>query len=123
MSLEAPNAKHVVVDGETYEVPREPDAYRPTTHFGQRVRERVPAAHRDRIIRECFEAGVCRGTTPPRSVDRPGVAFQTFEFEARILIGNSSRVFSLVVGVVRDAFRDRGKHRALTIYEPEEPSV
>ena len=25
MSLEAPNAKHVTVDGETYEVPREPD--------------------------------------------------------------------------------------------------
>ena len=105
MSLEAPNAKHVVVDGETYEVPREPDAYRPTTHFGQRVRERVPSSHRDRIIRECFETGVCRGTTPPSSADRPGVAFQTFEFEARILIGNSSRVFSLVVGVVRDAFR------------------
>ena len=123
MSLEAPNAKHVVVDGETYEVPREPDAYRPTTHFGQRVRERVPAAHRDRIIRECFATGVCRGTTPPSSVDRPGAVFQTFEFETRILIGNSSRVFSIVVGVVRDAFRGRGKHRALTIYEPEEPNV
>ena len=123
MSSEQTNTKHVVVDGETYEVPREPDAYRPTTHFGQRVRERAPAAHRDRIIRECFEAGVCRAATPPTSVDRPGVAFQTFEFEARILIGNSSRVFSLIVGVVRDAFRGRGKHRALTIYEPGEPSV
>ena len=123
MSLEAPNTKHVTVDGETYEVAREPDAYRPTTHFGQRVRERVPAAHRDRIIRECFETGVCRGTTPPRSVDQPGAVFQTFEFEARILIGNSSRAFSLVVGVVRDAFRGSAKHRALTIYEPEEPSI
>ena len=123
MSLQTPNTKHVTVDGDRHEVPRESDAYRPTTHFGQRVRERVPSSHRDRIIRECFEAGVCRGTTPPNSVDRPGVAFQTFEFEARILIGNSSRVFSLVVGVVRDAFRGRGKHRALTIYEPEEPSV
>ena len=123
MSLEAPNAKHVVVDGETYEVPREPDAYRPTTHFGQRVRERVPSSHRDRIIRECFETGVCRGTAPPSSVDRPGVAFQTFEFEARILIGNSSRAFSLVVGVVRDAFRGAAKHRVLTIYEPEEPNL
>ena len=123
MSSEQTNAKHVVVDGETYEVPREPDAYRPTTHFGQRVRERVPAAHRDRIIRECFEHGVCRGTTPPRSVDQPGAVFQTFEFEARILIGNSSRAFLLVVGVVRDAFRGSAKHRVLTIYEPEEPSV
>ena len=123
MRSEQTNAKHVVVDGETYEVPREPDAYRPTTHFGQRVRERVPIYHRDRIIRECFEAGVCRATTPPSSVDRPGVAFQTFEFEARILIGDSSRTFSLVVGVVRDAFRGSAKHRALTIYEPEDPSV
>lgn len=122
MSL-APNTKQVVVDGDPVDVPREPDAYRPTTHFGQRVRERVPAAHRDRIIRECFESGVCRGTTPASSVDRPGVAFQTFEFEARILIGDSSRVFSLVVGVVRDAFRGDAKHRALTIYEPEEPGV
>ena len=123
MSSEQTNAKHVVVDGETYEVPREPDAYRPTTHFGQRVRERVPSSHRDRIIRECFEAGVCRATTPTKSVDQPGVVFQCFEFEARILIGNSSRVFSLIVGVVRDAFRGSAKHRALTIYEPEEPSV
>ena len=123
MSLQTPNTKHVTVDGETYEVPREPDAYRTTTHFGQRVRERVPAAHRDRVIRECFEAGVCRGTTPPRSIDRPGAVFQTFEFEARILIGDSSRVFLLVVGVVRDAFRGSAKHRALTIYEPEEASV
>ena len=123
MSLQTPNTKHVTVDGETYEVPREPDAYRPTTHFGQRVRERVPSSHRDRIIRECFEAGVCRGTTPPSSVDRPGAVFQTFEFEARILIGHSSRVFLLVVGVVRDAFRGSAKYRALTIYEPEDPSV
>ena len=123
MSSEQTNAKHVVVDGETYEVPREPAAYRPTTHFGQRVRERVPAAHRDRIIRECFEHGVCRGTTPPSSLDRPGAVFQTFEFEARILIGFSSRAFSLVVGVVRDAFRGSAKHRALTIYEPEDPNV
>ena len=123
MSLQTPNTKHVVVDGDRHEVPREPDAYRPTTHFGQRVRERVPSSHRDRIIRECFEAGVCRGTTPPSSVDRPGAVFQTFEFEARILIGNSSRAFSLVVGVVRDAFRGSAKHRALTIYEPEDPSV
>ena len=123
MSSEQTNTKHVVVDGETYEVPREPGAYRPTTHFGQRVRERVPSSHRDRIIRECFETGVCRAATPPTSVDRPGVAFQCFEFEARILIGNSSRVFSLIVGVVRDAFRGRGKHRALTIYEPGEANV
>ena len=123
MSLQTPNTKHVTVDGETYEVPREPDAYRPTTHFGQRVRERVPSSHRDRIIRECFAAGVCRGPPPPTSVDRPGVAFQTFEFETRTLIGNSSRVFSIVVGVVRDAFRGSAKHRALTIYEPEETSI
>ena len=115
MSLQTPNTKHVTVDGERYEVPREPDAYRPTTHFGQRVRERVPSSHRDRIIRECFAAGVCRGTTPPSSVDRPGVAFQTFEFEARILIGNSSRVFSLVVGVVRDAFRGSASTAALAL--------
>ena len=88
------------------------------SEFASACRARI-----DRIIRECFEHGVCRGTTPPSSVDRPGVAFQTFEFETRILIGNSSHVFSLVVGVVRDAFRGGAKHSALTIYEPEEPNV
>jgi hypothetical protein len=123
MSLQPPNTKYAVVDGDRCEVPREPDAYRPTTHFGQRLRERVPSSHRDRIIRECFETGVCRGTTPPSSVDRPGVAFQTFEFEARVTHGDFERVYSLVVGVVRDAFRGEPKHRALTIYQPEEPNL
>lgn len=123
MSLQPPNVKHVMVDGDRHEVPREPDAYRPTTHFGQRARERVPSACRDRVIRECFQSGVCRGTTPTKSVDQPGEIFATFEFETRLLIGSDERVFSLVVGVVRDAFRGSAKHRALTIVEPEEPGV
>jgi len=115
------NTKRVVVDGDVVQVPREPDAYRPTTHFGQRLRERVPAADRDRVVRECFERGVCRGTTPTRSVDRPGEVFQTFEFEARfsesVLMGSeTARTYALVVGVVREAFRvPSKKHRVLTI--------
>jgi len=115
------NTKQVVVDGDAVQVPREPDAYRPTTHFGQRLRERVPGLDRDRVIRGCFERGVCRGTTPPRGVDRAGEAFQTFEFEARFsadsLIGSEhARTYALVVGVVREAFRSPPKkHRALTI--------
>ena len=115
------NTKQVVVDGDAVQVPREPDAYRPTTHFGQRLRERVPSADRNRVVRECFERGVCRGTTSARSVDRPGEVFQTFEFEARFsesaLMGSeTARTYALVVGVVREAFRNpRKKHRALTI--------
>ena len=115
------NTKQVVVDGDARDIPRDPNRFRPTTHFGQRLRERVPAADRDRVVRECFERGVCRGTTPARSVDRPGVVFQTFEFEARFsesaLIGSeTARTYALVVGVVREAFRNpRKKHRALTI--------
>ena len=120
MSLEV-NTKHVTVDGAAVQVPREPDAYRPTTHFGQRLRERVPGDDRDHVVRACFERGVCRGTRPPKGVDRPGEVFQTFEFEARFsadsLIGSeSARTYALVVGVVREAFRSPAKkHRALTI--------
>jgi len=95
------------------EVPREPEAYRATTHLGQRLRERVPEELRDRLVRGLIEGGTLRGTTDPRNAGKDDV-HQYFAFEGRI----EGRDWRLVVGVVPAAFVEpRRKHLAVTIID------
>ncbi|MEF8784140.1 MAG: hypothetical protein V5A39_13490 [Haloarculaceae archaeon] len=46
---------------------REPAAYQPTVHFGQRLRERVPENHRDSLVRGCLQRGRCHGLGDSRA--------------------------------------------------------
>ena len=95
------------------EVPREPEAYRATTHFGQRLRERVPEELRDRLVRDLIEGGTLRGTTDPRNDGKDDV-HQYFAFEDRV----NGRDWRLVVGVVPAAFIEpTRKHLAVTIID------
>lgn len=106
------NTKHVQI---SYQVPRDPEAYQATTHFGQRAKGRVPPEHRDKIIRECITKGKIRGTTPTQACQEDGVK-QYFCFE-RAIEGSDWRV---VVGIRPKAFKeDDIKHYAVTIVDVE----
>ena len=105
-----PNVKHAAVP---MPVPRDPGEYMASTHLGMRLRERVPEHLRSRVIRECIEEGVCRGTTPPRDLDDEFDIFQSFAFEKAI--GHVE--WRVIVGVRPRAFVDDDvKHVALTVY-------
>lgn len=95
-----------------FDVPRDPEAYRATIHFGQRLRERVPEFKRDRVVRETIHHGDQHGATPPQSVGEHDRVVQHFR-----IVHDS---WTVVVGICPDAFRreDR-KHLAMTIYEED----
>lgn len=104
-----PNTKHVSV---AMPVPREPSEYRATTHFGQRLRDRVPEQKRDRAVRETITDGRLVGTGNPIGDDNDRVR-QYFKF-----IGDG---WIVVVGVCDDAFLEESKkHLALTIYPADD---
>lgn len=111
---EEPNTKHVSV---SVPVPREPAAYRPSVHFGQRLRERVPERLRDRVVNECIETGECRGVRPPRRDDADDEIKQHFAFEATVADGR----WRLVVGIRSAALlNDDKKHLAVTVMEVDD---
>jgi len=107
-SDQAPNTKYVQVP---HEVPREPEQYRSTIHFGQRLRERVPEDSRDRVVRECITQGRVRGENARQPTDEDDVR-QFFSFERRV----DDVEYRLVVGLRDEAFYDDSKqHLAITI--------
>jgi len=107
------NTKHVTV---AHAVPRDPEAYRMTTHFGQRVRERLPPEpKRGRIIRECIERGECHGES--NRTDGHEDVQQYFRFDATLY----GRRWRTIVGIRPQAFkRDSERHLAITIMEVDE---
>jgi len=110
-----PNTKHAPVP---MPVPRDPAQYRATTHFGQRLRDRVPEPLRDRVVRECITHGYCRGASPPDSIvdsDEERMV-QAFAFEREL----EGVRWTVVVGIMRARYlRDGAKHKALTVYGNE----
>ena len=112
MSAE-PNTKFAPVP---MPVPRDPAEYRAGVHFAQRLRERVPEALRDRVVRESIEQGYCRGASPPDSIDGDGSMVQAFAFEREL----EGVEWTVVVGIMREAYlRDEAKHKAITVYGNE----
>jgi hypothetical protein len=106
-----PNTKHVQI---AFEVPRDPEQYRATTHFGQRAKSRVPDHLRDRVIRECIERGRCRGTTRTFAEEKRAGVKQYYAFEREI----REREWRVVVGIRPVAFRNSDeRHLAVTIME------
>jgi len=99
--------KHTYPDGETYAIPREPSAYRPTDHFMQmkRVREDPPVT--GEVINNCFTEGDLADTNVS---DR-------YKFVWKEQKPRSNDHWYLIVAVDRAAFeRESRKHHALTIY-------
>jgi len=103
------NTKHVNV---VFEVPRDPEQYRATTHFGQRLRERAPDDKRDSVVRNLIERGRVSGASPTR--ERGANVSQYFKFEQRV----HGTDYRMIVGIRREAFvEDGSKHLAVTIME------
>jgi len=100
--------KQVLAHGETHTVPREPSAYRATTHFQQRAKERLGDSKRSAIIRSCITHGECYGTTPPRSDDHEVKQYFAFHWQR----------WRVIVGIRSVALCDPDKkHYAVTVME------
>lgn len=115
MSTDAP----ALADGELVTVPiqppRDPAAYRATTHFKQSLRDRVPRHDRGLLPREIIERG-----TPDRQVtDRDRLELDDgrgtpVAFTAAI----NGESWTMIVALRPEAFADDDRrHRALTIYQ------
>lgn len=102
----APNSKYVTLP---VKVPRDPEQYRSTTHFGQRLRQRVPDDIRGEVVRECIQMGQCSGAQHSGHGD----VHQYFQFGREV----EGTQWTVIVGIVLEAFRDPArKHLAVTIY-------
>jgi hypothetical protein len=111
------NKKQYQVDGEAFEVPRDPAEYQSTQHFAMRCKDRVPTATRDLYITQTIEIGELSAATPPQSVDNEYDICQHFEFEREF----AHWTCRIIVGMRPIAARqDDKKHLALTIYNPED---
>jgi len=107
------NTKYVTI---RHEVPRDPEAYRATIHFGQRLRERVPDEKRDAVVRECIEHGECSGSSPPRN-DEHDTVRQYFAFDRSY----AGRRWRMIVAIRPQAYLDADeKHLAVTIIEVDD---
>lgn len=104
-----PNTKRVSV---SFAVPRDPTAYRLTTHFGQMAKERLPDEDRAEIIRRLIETGHCYGTVPPQAVEDQRDVTRYFAFEDAVF----GTEYRLVVGLRPVAFKQATpKHLAVTV--------
>ena len=107
-------------DAETVTVPvappRDPSAYRATTHFRNRLRERVDDADRDHLPRTLIEDG-----RVSRVVDHDDAAVPDGERGTTIAFtttGPRARPWTLVAALRPVAFADADEHhRALTIFQ------
>jgi len=110
----SPNIKHVNL---SVPVPLDPSQYRPTVHFGQRLRERVPDGIQDDVIEDCIREGGCHGVSPRKcedNIDEHEDVVQFFGFDGRL----NGRHWRVVVGLREAAYLDRGReHLAVTVYE------
>lgn len=113
MSTDVPNTKYAPVP---MPVPRDPSAYRPGLHFAQRLKERVPDAIQDRVIRECIEEGHLSGGSPPSEVSHDEEMVQSFKFTKKI----EGVRWTVVVAILRAPYLDdSAKHKVLTVYSPD----
>jgi hypothetical protein len=92
--------------------PREVDRYNPTTHFGQRLRERVPERHRGPVPSEIIETGrvTRRPWDAPDCLDAPG---QPVAFTGRV----DGDQYTVVVALRPDGFqRPDAPHDVITVW-------
>jgi hypothetical protein len=110
------NTKRMTV---AHKVPRDPEEYRPTIHFAQRLGQRVPEHHQGDVIRELITSAECSGSSCPSGANPEGVDHY-FTFRGEVC----GREYCLVVGCRASVFKSEHpaeKHLAVTIYSPEDP--
>lgn len=89
---------------------RDPAAYRPTVHFGQRLKDRVPEHDRDALPRRLIEEGaVSRVQDHPHATDSRGALVAFIDVVA-------GETWTLIVSLRPCAFTREGKHGAVSIY-------
>jgi hypothetical protein len=93
--------------------PRDPEAYRSTTHFGTRLRERVPENYRPTLPATLIREGrIYRLDIDSVEVGSNGavVAFTT--------TGPKQRPWTLIAGLLPAAFSNEDeRHRVITIFQ------
>lgn len=110
MSDAEPNTKYAPVP---MPVPRDPEAYRAGLHFAQRLKDRVPDALQDRVIRECITRGYVQGTSETENIEDEEAMVQAFKFTREV----EGTDWSVVVGILRKAYlKESAKHKVLTVY-------
>ena len=91
-------------------VPRDPAAYRPTVHFAQRLKDRVPEYDRDALPRRLIEDGrVSRVPDHAHATDAQGTLVAFIDEIA-------GETWTLIVSLRPGAFTRDGKHGAVSIY-------
>jgi len=92
--------------------PREIDRYVPSTHFGQRLRERVPERHHGPVPSEIIESGrvTRRPWDAPDCLDAPG---QPVAFTGRV----DGKQYTVVVALRPDGYqRPDAPHDVITVW-------
>lgn len=111
MSVDAPNSKQCPTPDGPKKVPRDPQAYRPTNHFYNRLKQRVPDELQDDIAARCIKHGHVSSTSPAGHCE--GSVWQTYAFDYEI----DDTEWSVIVGIVPQAYgSEMVKHQAITIY-------
>lgn len=107
-----PNTKYYTV---AHAVPRDLDAYAPTTHFLQRKKYRSDPEIETSIIREVLAEGRCSGN-PTHIPEVAQDAGDVFTFERTVRTEGERHHFTVVVAVSEAAFRSDTPHQLLTVY-------
>lgn len=100
------------------EVPRDPAKYRPSQHFAQRLKQRVPVYHQGPVPAAIIENGTVtrRRWTAPDELDDPG---QPVAFTGDVDGERYTVIAALRPGGYRSA---ETKHTVLTVYEGDPPA-
>ena len=93
--------------------PRDPAAYRATTHFQQNLRERVPELDRSELPRRIIEDGTATRQVTDRDALDLSVGGTPVAFTERV----DGDPWTVVVALRPQAFTSDRLHRALTIYQ------
>jgi len=113
----APNSKQCPVPGGPRPVPRDPEAYRSTNHYINRLKQRVPEDLQSDIAARCVKRGVLKAKT--RAGEADGNAWQDFAFYRKI----DDQPWCLIVAIVPQAYEsEMVKHAAKTIYPLDQES-
>jgi hypothetical protein len=97
----------------TLRVPREPDAYRVTNHFLNRLKQRVDEAFQPSLPATLIQDGTIRRLKPDCGNNRRECHTKV----AFVSTGPKQRAWTLVAGLRHEAYyNQRECHRAITIY-------
>lgn len=98
--------------------PRSLDCYRPTTHFGQRLRSRVPDRHHGPVPRDIISDGTV--ARQPLNHDRKNEPGHPVAFTGYV----DQQQYTVTVALHPDAYCDPDTvHELLTVYKGKPPAA